>query len=89
MDYISQSSIHFSKVNLKCILNCTKFTGKQANGYMFETNCSSIEHQYKKIGDGFNKKGEKNNHTCPMFDNKLSASSKQIKLCPRDIIFTI
>ena len=58
MGYISQSLIHCSKENLKCVLKCTKFPGKQPNGYMFKTNCSSIEHRYKKLGDGFNKKGE-------------------------------
>ena len=68
MDYISQSPIHCSKVNIKCVLKCTNFSGKQANGYIFETNCSSIENQYKKLGDGFNKKGGKNKYTCPMFD---------------------
>ena len=57
IDYISQSPIHCSKVDLKCVLKSTNFPGKQANGYMFETNCSSIEHQLKKLGDGFNKKG--------------------------------
>ena len=57
MDYIYQSSSHCSKGNLECVLKCTKFTGKQANGYMVETNCSSIEHIYKKLGDDFNKKG--------------------------------
>ena len=31
----------------------------------------------------------KNNHTCPMFDNDLLASSKQMKLCTRDYIFPI
>ena len=41
--------------NHEYILKCTKFTGKQANGYMFETNCSSIKQQYNKFGDG--KKG--------------------------------
>ena len=50
MDYISQSPIHCSKGNLKCVLKGTKFPVKQANGYMFKTNCSSIEHQYKKLG---------------------------------------
>ena len=56
MDYISQSPIHSSKVDLKCVLKYTKFTGKQANGYLFKTNSSSIEHRYKKLGDGFSKK---------------------------------
>ena len=60
---------------------------KQANGYIFETNWSSIEHQYKKLGDGFNKKMRNNKHTCPMFDNKLLASSKQIKCVPEIFFF--
>ena len=55
---------------------------------MFETNFSSIEQQYKKLGDGFNKKRGKNKYTCPMFDNELLASSKRLKLCPRDITFS-
>ena len=74
MDYISQSPIHFSKVNLKCVIKCTEFPGKQDNGYMFKTNCLSIEHLYKKVGDGFNRKGGKNKYTFPMFDNELLAS---------------
>ena len=56
---------------------------------MFETNCSSVEHQYKKLGDSFNKKRGKNKYTCPIFDNKLLASSKQLKLCSIDIILPI
>ena len=54
-----------SKVNLECVLKCTKFTVKQANSYMFETNLSSIEHQYKQFGDSFNKEGRKNKNACP------------------------
>ena len=37
MDYISQLPIHFSKVLLKCVLNCYNFTGGKVNGYMFNT----------------------------------------------------
>ena len=55
---------------------------------MFKTNCSSIEHQYKKLGGDFNKKGG-NKFTWPMFDNEFLASSKQLKLSPRDFIFPI
>ena len=69
MDYISQSPIHFSKGNIKYVLKLTKFPGKQAHGYMFETNCLSIEHRYKKFCDDFNKKRGKNKYTCPIFDN--------------------
>ena len=36
----------------------------------------------------FEKRG-KNKHTCPMFDNDFLASSKQMKLCTTDYIFTI
>ena len=35
------------------------------------------------------KKRGKNNHTFPMFDNKVLACSKQIQLCNRDYIFQI
>ena len=56
---------------------------------MFKINCSSIEHQYKKLGDGFNKKMGKNIFTCPIFDNKLLASSKQLKLFPKYFIFPV
>ena len=89
MDYISQSPIHCSKLNLKRVLKCNKFPGKQANGYMFKTRLSLIEHQYKKLGNGFNRKGSKNKYTCLMFDKKLLSSSKQLKLCPGDSIFPI
>ena len=88
MDYISQSRTHCSKVSIECVLKCTIFPGKQANGYMFDTNYSSIKHRYKKLGDAFNKKGVNNKHTCPIFDNEFLASSKQIKLCLRDYIFS-
>ena len=87
MDYISQSPTHCSKGNIECVLNCTKFPGKQASGYMSETNCSLMQQQYMKLRDGFQRKRGKNKHICPMFDNELLASSKQIKLCPRDYIF--
>ena len=67
MDYISQSPTHCSKVNIECLLKCTKFPGRQANGFMLETNCSSIEHRYNKLGDSFNNKKGENKYTCPMF----------------------
>ena len=89
MEYISQSPINLSKINLKCVLNCNTFPGKQANGYMFKTNCSSIEHRYKKLGDGFYKKRGNNRYTYPTFDNEFLASSKQWKLFPREFIFPI
>ena len=88
MGYISQSTIHYSKGNLKFVLNCTKFPGKY-NGYMFKTKCSSIEHQYKKLGACFNKKKDKNKFKCPIFDNKLLSSPKKLKIGHRDFIFSI
>ena len=87
MDYIYQSPIHCSKVNLKCVIKCNKFTGKQSNGDILETKHSSIEHQYKKLGDGFNKKRGKKNYTCPMFDNELLASSKKLNIFPEILFF--
>ena len=42
-----------------------------------------------KLGDGFRKKGRKNKHTCPMFDNDFVASLNQMKLCTTDYIFPI
>ena len=89
MDCIYQSTIHCSKVNLKCVLKCTKFPIKKANSFMIKTNFSSIEHCCKKLCGGFNKKRLNNNYTCLMFDNKFLASKKQLKLCPRDFIFLI
>ena len=87
MDYISQSLTICSKINIECVLKCTKFPQKQANGYMFQTNCSSIKQRYMKLG--YLKKGGNNKHTCPIFDNEFLASSKQIKMCTRDYIFPI
>ena len=77
MDYIYQSPTHCSKVNLEYVQKYTKFPGKLASGYMFETNWSYIEHLYKKLGKSFNKKRGKNKRACPMFDNDFSDSSKK------------
>ena len=38
MNYISQSPIHCSNGNLKCVINCTDFPEKKGNGYMYKTN---------------------------------------------------
>ena len=88
MEYISQSLMHFSKSNLKCVLNCTKFPGK-SNSYMFKTNSSSIEHCYKKLGACLNKKRGENKFICPIFDNELLSSTKQLKIGSGDSIFPI
>ena len=66
MDYISQSPVNGSKVNLKFVLKCTKFPGQKPNGYMFKTNCSSIEHRYKKLVGFFQQKKGNNMFTYPI-----------------------
>ena len=87
MDYISQSPIHCSKVNIERVIKCTKFPGRQANGFMLDTNCSSIEYQYNKLGDSFNNKKRKNKYTCSMFYNEFLAASKQLNFVPEILIF--
>ena len=57
MDYISQSPIHCSKVNIKCVLKCTKFPFEKSSSYIFKRYCSSSEHQDMKLGDVLSKKG--------------------------------
>ena len=54
MEYISQSPIHCSKVNIKCVLNCTNLPEKKGNGYMSKTSLVLIL---------TNKKGRKNSHS--------------------------
>ena len=89
MDYISQSPTHCSKVNLECVLKCTKFLEEQTIGYMFQTNFSSIKQLYMKLGDGFQIKRGKYKHTRLIFDSDFLASSNQMKLCTTDYIFLI
>ena len=89
MDYISQFLTNFSKINLECVQQCTKFHQKQTNGLIFETNCSSIKQRFLKLGYGFLRKRGKNKHTYPIFDNDLLASSNRMKLCTTDYIFSI
>ena len=57
MEYKSQSPTNCSKGNPQCVLQCTKFPQKLANGYIFQTNCSSIKKRCMNIGDFFQKKG--------------------------------
>ena len=59
------------------------------DGLIFETNCSSIEQRFKKLGDDLLSKIGKNKHTFPIFDNDSLASSNQIKLKSTDHIFPI
>ena len=87
IDHISQSPTHCSKVNLKYVLQCTKFPQRQVNSYMFQKNCSSIKKLYMKLGYCFQRERGENNHTCHMFDNNFLESSKKMKLCTRDYIF--
>ena len=49
MDYISQSRINCSKGLFNYVINCTNFPVKKGNGYMFKTNYSSLEQQYKNL----------------------------------------
>ena len=89
MYYIYQSPTHCSRGNLQCVLQCTKFPDKQNNGFIFQTNCSSIKQRYMKLGDGLQRKRAKNKHTCPMFDNDLLVYSNKMKLCTTDYIYPI
>ena len=89
MEYIPQSPTNCSKGNLECVLQWTKFSDKQTNGFIFQTNYSSIKQRYMKLGDGFRKKRGKNKHTCPMIDHYFLEYSKQMKLCTTYYIFPI
>ena len=84
MDYISQMLTHFSKGNLECVNQCIKIHQKETNGLIFEINCTSIRHRFKKLGDGLLSKRGKNKHTCPIFDNDFLASSDQTKMKSTD-----
>ena len=89
MDYVSQSPTHFSKVNIQCVLQCTKFPYNLKKVLFFQTNYSSIKQRYMKLGDDLQRKMGNSKHTCPMFDNYFLASSNQMKLCTTDYIFQI
>ena len=84
----SKCSPIVQKVILNVFISASKFI-KKNNGLIFETNCSSVEQRFKKLGDGLLSKIEKNNHTCPIFDNDFLAYSNQIKLKSTDYIFPI
>ena len=56
---------------------------------MFKTKCTSIKHQYKKLGACFNKQKGMKNVTLPTFDIIFLSSSKQLKIEPEDFIFPI
>ena len=61
MYYTSKPPITCSKVLLKCVINCTNFTEKECNGYIFETNCSSLG-QKKNLVFFLTKKEEETFH---------------------------
>ena len=84
MEYISQMFTHSSKGNLECVHQCITIHWNKTNGLIFETNCSSIDQIFKKLGDGLLSKIGKNKHTFPIFDNDLLSSSNQIKLKSTD-----
>ena len=89
MEYISQMSTHCSKGNLECVHQCIKIHQKQINCLIFNTNCSSIEQRFKKLGDGLLNKIGKNKLKFPIFDNDFLSSSNKIKLKTTDCIFPI
>ena len=88
MDHISQSPTHFSKVNLECVLQCTKFPQKKPMVICSRQTAHQLNNYIWNLVIVFKKRGE-NKHTCSMIDNYFLASSKQIKLCTRDYIFPI
>ena len=79
MDYISQSPIYCWKVNIKCVLKCTKLTEKnpmvicsRQTSHQLNTDTINLEMVLtKKKGGG--------KVTCPMFDKKIRLN-KTIKL---------
>ena len=64
-------------------------SSKKTNGLIFETNCSSIEQRFKKLGDDLLSKIGKNKHTLPIFDYDLLSSSNKIKTKTTDYILPI
>ena len=38
-----------SKDNIECVLQCNKSPKKKNDGYILQTNCSSIKQQYMKL----------------------------------------
>ena len=48
MEYISESPNHCSKGVLLCVQNCTNIHRNKGIGYMFETNCSSLNQKFRE-----------------------------------------
>ena len=87
MYHISQSPTHFSKGNLKCVLNCTKFPEKNSMVICSRQTDHQLDTNTRNLVLVLTKRG--NNFTCPIFDNKLLFSSKQLKIGPGDFMFPI
>ena len=83
MEYISESSYHFSKSLLQCVQYFTNIPGNKGIVYMFETNYSSLCRQFKKIVACYNKQRGGGGLTFPIFYNELLSSSKQLKIGPK------
>ena len=88
-----QYIIHFritqslSKVVIQRVQNCTNIPGNKGIGYMFETKCSSLHHQSRKIDPCYNKQKWNKKLSFPIFDNEFSSSSKQLKTGPKYCFF--
>ena len=90
MDYISQSPIHFSKVNLKFFLSAPNFPEKKPMVICSRQTANQLNTDIITFVMVLTKKkGGKNKYTCPMFYNEFLASSKKLKLHPRYFIFPI
>ena len=56
---------------------------------MFNTNCSSLGQRFGKVVACYNKQNGNKKLTFTIFDNGLLSSSKQLKIGPKDCVFTI
>ena len=88
MDYIYQSPTHFSKGNIGCVLQCTKFPDKNQWLYLPYKLLINLKTIHETWRWSLKKRG-KNKHTYPIFDNDFLASWKQMKMCNTDYIFPI
>ena len=89
MEYVSESPNHCSKGVLQYVQNYTNIHGNKGFGHMFEKNCLSLHHQFRRIVACYNKQKGKKKLTFPIFDNKLLSSSKNWKLALNIVFFQI
>ena len=89
MECISEPPYYCSKGVIKCVQSCTNITGNKGIEYMFEIKCSSIHQRFRKIVACYNKQKVKKVLTFPIFDNEFLSSSKQLKIGPKNCVFTI